>query len=150
MAGLDAALKAYRRIGIDTPIFIYHIEGSTRYAELAATLLDGVADGVFEGITSVLTLMELTVKPLRMGRVEIADEYDVLISNYPHLHVVAIGHRVARLAAQLRARFRLRPADALQIAAAVDHGAEAFVTNDRDLRRVSVIPVLLLEDFIPG
>ncbi|MDI3339931.1 MAG: type II toxin-antitoxin system VapC family toxin [Sphaerobacter sp.] len=148
MAGLDDALRVYQRLGLDTPIFIYHIEGASRYAEPAATILDGVTDSAFEGVASVLTLMELTVKPLRMGQLDIADEYDVLTSNYPHLSVIEINHRAARHAAQLRARYRLRPADALQIAAAIDDGADVFLTNDRDLRRVTEIPVLLLEDFV--
>ncbi|HOC22007.1 MAG TPA: PIN domain-containing protein [Anaerolineae bacterium] len=41
----------------------------------------------------------------------------------------------------------LRPADALQLATALLGGATLFVTNDRDLTRVTpVLPVLVLED----
>jgi predicted nucleic acid-binding protein len=40
----------------------------------------------------------------------------------------------------------LRTPDALQIAACLAHGAEAFVTNDRRLRRVTEIEVKVLED----
>ena len=48
---------------------------------------------------------------------------------------------------QLRAQYRLRPADALQLATALLGGATLFVTNDRDLTRVTpILPVLVLED----
>jgi RecA-family ATPase len=55
---------------------------------------------------------------------------------------------VARRAAQLRARYRLRPADALQMATALVHGATAFVTNDRQLTRLApVLDIITLDDF---
>jgi predicted nucleic acid-binding protein len=53
-----------------------------------------------------------------------------------------------RCAAELRASYRLRPADALQVAACLVYGATAFLTNDRDLRRIGDLQVLLLEDFV--
>jgi predicted nucleic acid-binding protein len=58
---------------------------------------------------------------------------------------------VARRAAQLRARYRLRPADALQVATALVHGATAFVTNDRSLTRLRpALDVVLLDEFVPS
>ncbi|HRT32117.1 MAG TPA: PIN domain-containing protein, partial [Anaerolineae bacterium] len=54
---------------------------------------------------------------------------------------------IAHQTAQLRAQYRLRPADALQLATALLGGATLFVTNDRDLTRVTpILPVLALED----
>jgi predicted nucleic acid-binding protein len=55
--------------------------------------------------------------------------------------ILADGIRdVARRAAQLRARYRVRPAGALQAATALVHGTTAFVTSDRRLVRLG--PVL--------
>ena len=148
MAGLAAALRRHERIGLDTPVFVYHIEGASPYAAPAGRLFEELANGAFAGVTSVLTLTELTVKPLQLGRSEVADEYEVLVANYPNLTIAGIDRPTARRAAELRAVHRLRPADALQVAACVERGATAFVTNDRDLRRVSEIEVLLLRDFL--
>lgn len=150
MEGLAAALRRYALVALDTPVFIYHIEGRSRYAAPAATVFDGLAAGDFEAVASVRTLMELTVKPLQMGREDIADEYEILVSNFPHLRVVEIERPVAHRAAQLRARYRLRPAEALQVASAIEYDAGAFVTNDRELQRVTDISILLLEDFVGG
>ena len=135
-------------MGLDTPVFIYHIEGTTRFAQPAGLALNELARGGYVGVNSVLTLMEITVKPLQLGRVDVADEYEMLISSFPHLLLGGIERPTARLAAELRAKHRLRPADALQVAACLEGGASAFLTNDRDLRRLNEVEVLLLEDFV--
>lgn len=50
--------------------------------------------------------------------------------------------------ARLRARFRLRPADALQVAAGLANDASAFVTNDHSLHHLQeVIDVVVLDDY---
>lgn len=148
MAGLAATLRGYERVGLDTSIFIYHIEGTTRFAESAAAVLNELAAGAFAGVTSVLTLMEITVKPLQLGRPDVAEEYEVLLATYPNLAIAPISRPIARRAADLRATHRLQPADALQVAACLEQGTTAFLTNDRALRRVTECQVLLLEDFV--
>ena len=148
MADLAAALRQHERIGVDTPIFIYHIEGTTHLAGLAGVALDELAGGAFTGVTSVLTLMEIAVKPLQMGRPDVAEEYEVLLANYPNLVIAALDRPAARRAAELRAEYRLRPADAWHVAACLEQGATAFLSNDRDLRRLTDLPVWILEDFV--
>lgn len=148
MAGLGATLRRHERIGLDTPVFIYHIEGASRFAEPAGVALEELVSGAFGGVTSVLTLMEIAVKPLQVGRPDVAEEYEILLANYPNLAIAAIDRPTAHRAAELRARYRLRPADALQVAACLEQGATAFLTNDRELRRVTELQVLILEDFV--
>jgi predicted nucleic acid-binding protein len=148
VADLAAALRQHERIGVDTPIFIYHIEGTTHLAGLAGVALDELAGGAFTGVTSVLTLMEIAVKPLQMGRPDVAEEYEVLLANYPNLVMAAIDRPTVRRAAELRAEYRLRPADALQVAACLEEGATAFLSNDRELRRIAELQVWMLADFV--
>jgi predicted nucleic acid-binding protein len=148
VADLAAALCQHERIGLDTPIFIYHIEGTTQLAGLAGVALDELAGGAFTGVTSVLTLMEIAVKPLQMRRPDVAEEYEVLLANYPNLVIAALDRPTARRAAELRAEYRLRPADALQVAACLELGATAFLSNDRELRRIPDLQVWMLEDFV--
>jgi len=54
---------------------------------------------------------------------------------------------LARRAVALRAQYDVRVPDALQIAAALEAGATAFVTNDRRLAKVRELQVLLFDDY---
>ncbi len=142
------ALRSTSSIGIDTPIFIYHIQQTDPWAKAASAVLHALADGHVQGITSVITIVEVTTHPLRLGRAEIADAYEALLGGIPNLTIVSVDARIARIGAELRAKYGLRTPDALQIAASLAHGAETFVTNDRRLRRVAEIEVLVLESFL--
>ena len=148
MADLADALRRHERVGLDTSVFIYHVERTTPFATPAGFILDELARGTFAGVTSVITLMEVAVQPLQVGRADAALEYDALLANYPNLAVVDITRAAAWRAAHLRARYRLRAPDAMQMGTCMEHNATAFVTNDRDLRRVMELEVLLLGDFL--
>lgn len=142
------ALRSFQRVGFDTPVFVYHIEQASRWAAPASAALGAMTDGRFAGMTSVLTLLEIAIKPLRLGRPEIADAYEALIGDITNLAINNVDVRSARIGAELRATYGLRTPDSLQIAACFVNGAEAFVTNDRRLRRVKEIDIVVLDDFV--
>ncbi len=148
MGEIGSSLTRHRLVGLDTSVFIYRLERGTPFGDPAALVLEAVASGIVRGVTSALTLMELTVKPLQTGRAELADRYETLVTTFPHLSVAELDRPTLRRAAELRARYRLRPVDALHVAACLQHGATAFATNDRDFRRLGKIDVLLLSDFV--
>lgn len=50
----------------------------------------------------------------------------------PNLTVLSITAPIAQHAAELRATRNLKTPDAIQLAAALDHGTRALITNDRD------------------
>ncbi len=142
-------LATHTRVGLDTSVFIYQVEAHPDYLPLTQALFAGVQDGRWTAVTSTITLMELTVRPWQLDRPAVAREYEVLLVHFPHLSLLDVTRDVARRAAQLRAEYRLRPVDALQIATALVHGATAFVSNDRAfLRLASKADVVLLDDLI--
>ena len=142
-------LAAHPIIGLDTSIFIYHLEDHPRYQPLTQELLAGVQAGQRMAVTSVITVMELTVHPWQLERSAVARAYEALLVHFPNLMLADVTRAVARRAAQLRARYNVRPADALQAAAALLNGATAFVTNDRKLARLAPeLNVLILESFV--
>jgi predicted nucleic acid-binding protein len=148
MVDLMSALHPHARIGLDTSIFIYHIEPSSLFSGVANTILRQLARRTMTGVTSVLTLTELLVKPLQSERRGLAARYEALVRAIPNLTVVDIDSRIARRAATLRAAHAIPTADALHLASALEHGASAFVTNDRRLRRVNEITVLVLGELL--
>ncbi|MGH2350672.1 MAG: type II toxin-antitoxin system VapC family toxin, partial [Chloroflexota bacterium] len=102
MDGLTAAIPTVAPVGIDTIAFIYHIEASPAYRGIVGPLFVALAGGSFRAVTSVLTLMEIAVRPLQVQRPEVADDYELLLLNYPNLTIVDIDRQIARHAADLR------------------------------------------------
>jgi len=150
MEGLAEKLANYPVIGLDTTVFIYHLEAHPVFSPLTQEILSGVEQGSWSAVTSTITLMEINVHPFKLNRSDIARKYEVLLVNFPNLAIVDIDRDIARRAAQLRAEFRIHPADALQVAAGLVHKVGAFVTNDRQLERLrSLIDIIILEDFVP-
>jgi len=149
MDELSKRLAKAKVIGLDTPIFIYFLENNERYGELARITINGIEKGKWEGITSTITLMEITVRPWQLGRDAAAREYEAVLVHFPNLSVVDVDRDVARAAAQLRARYNVSPPDALQVAASLNFGAKAFLTNDKRLSKLDeVIEILVLDDFV--
>jgi predicted nucleic acid-binding protein len=142
-------LAGHAIVGLDTSVFVYHLEAHPRYQPLTQELLAGVQDGRQTAVTSVITVMELTVRPWQLERPAVAREYEALLVHFPNLALVDVSRDVARRAAQLRARYNVRPADALQAATALLNGATGFVTNDRKLARLGPeLDVIILESFV--
>ena len=146
MGRLTEQLDIHRSIGLDTPVFIYHLEANPNYLSLTQEILGGVEQGRWNAVTSVITLMELTVRPWKLGREDVARKYEALLVHFPHLVLVDIDREVARWAARLRAEYGIRPVDALQAASCLVTGVKCLVTNDRRLGRLEeVMEVVVLE-----
>jgi predicted nucleic acid-binding protein len=149
MGGLREKLTGAGIVGLDTSIFIYHLEANPTYAPLTKTAFENMEKGRFEGVTSTITLMELTVLPWRMGHENVAREYEAILVNFPNLSIVDVDRDVARLAAKLRADYNVSPADALQVAASLQADAKTFLTNDKRLTGLqAIIEILILDDFV--
>lgn len=146
MTKLDNALAGVTRLGFDTSPVIYFVEAHPRYDALLTEVFQRVADGAFVGITSVITLSEVLVHPLRRGNTSLEQEYRDLLLRSDHFATHSIDPAIAARAAQLRASYGLRTPDALQLAAARAAGCEAFLTNDAALQRVTELRVLVLDD----
>lgn len=138
----------HKRVLIDTSIWIYHLEQHERLARHAGRVIESMEDGKFRGITSELTLLELTVKPLQLGRQDVADDYEVLLGYLPNLQLEPISRSILLNAAGIRARYRLRTPDAIQIATGLEVGATLAITNDEAWRNIPLIETLILEDSI--
>ena len=115
MVDLTEAMRHHTRIGLDTSVFIYHINSTSPFSAVAADVFQQLKQQSMTGITSVLTLTELLVKPLQTDRRGLAARYEALVRSMPNVAVVDIDARIARRAAVLRARHATSTADTLQL-----------------------------------
>jgi predicted nucleic acid-binding protein len=145
----DRITGRHRRILIDASVWIYHFEDNATFGEAASRVIEALEGGQFTGIASELTLLEIMVKPLQLGRQDAADDYETLLSYFPNLGLVQISRAILLDAAGLRARYRLRTPDAIQLATAFSAGATLAVTNDEAWRGVRGIETLLIRDLVP-
>ncbi|MCI5124431.1 MAG: type II toxin-antitoxin system VapC family toxin [Candidatus Electrothrix sp. AR5] len=103
---------------------------------------------MLNGYGSVITLTEVLVHPKRNGKIALEKEYRNLLQNSRNFELIPIDADIADRAAELRSRHNLRTPDALQIAATLSVGCEAFLTNDKQLKRVDEIHVIVLDDYV--
>ncbi len=140
------ALRDVRRLGLDSAPLIYFIEQHHDYFARMLYVLRSVDEGSLEGVSSTITLAEVLVHPLRTAHHELANRYETLLLHGRGLRLEPVTAAIARRAADLRARYDLRTPDALHMATAVETGCDAFLTNDRGIKRVNEIKVLVLND----
>lgn len=149
MTTVPDALAAVQRLGIDTSPFIYLIERHPSYIDRVRQVFSQIDSGMVLGFSSVLTLTEVLTQPLQHGNHGVQAEYRAFLLGSRHLALVDITSAIAERAALLRARHRLRTPDALHIATALELNCDAFVTNDTGLRRVTELPMIVLDDLTP-
>jgi predicted nucleic acid-binding protein len=148
MKRLQEFLKNHQLIGLDTSIFIYHLEDHPRYSPLTEIIFSALEKGINKGVTSYLTLMEILVKPKTEGLPQVARDYEYYLTTFPNLNFYEMGLDVARKASDLRAADRIKSPDAIQLATAILYGATAFITNDKIFKKVQGVEVLILDKFL--
>ena len=148
MTTLDTVLREITTLGFDTAPLIYFVECHPIYLPIIRDIIKRIDQGVMQGCASVITLTEVLVQPKRCGKTALEKEYRDILLHSRNFELISIDAEIAEQAAALRSRYNLRTPDALQIAASLSAGCEAFLTNDKQLKRVEDLAVLVLDDFV--
>jgi len=138
---LDGSLVA-----LDTAPIIYFIEKYQPWVRSVKPLFGALDNDRFRAVTSSLTLAEVLVHPFRNQRADLAAEYRQLLLGARNLRTIPVGPAIAERAAELRSRFSFRTPDAIQIATAIQAGAEWFITNDKKLRVPGSLQFVLVDE----
>jgi hypothetical protein len=69
-------------------VFIYHLEDHPKYAQVTETIFESWEAGRTSGVSSIITLLEILVKPKREGNLEAARDYREMLTTFPNLHLV--------------------------------------------------------------
>jgi predicted nucleic acid-binding protein len=147
--GKREGLKSLSRVGLDTALFIYHLEENPAYLRLTSELFLDIEKGTRVGITSTITLLEIIVRPLSVSRPDIARKYEAFLVHFPNLEIIDLDRDIVRRAAWIRDAYHIRAPDAIQVSACLNHGAQAFLTIDRRLERLQdELDVILLDHYI--
>lgn len=125
----------------DADVIIYAAAPGHPLGSPVAALFEQGGDAEPTGIGSVLLLPEVLTRPTRAG---VEDELDALYGLLARLDLRPVDPAVADLAVVLGASYRLRAADAVHLATAVQAGADRFLTNNaedfgREIAEIDVI-----------
>ena len=142
---LQRFLQNHRQVALDTSIFIYQLEGNSRYAAFTDEVFSWLERPGNRAITSTIVMTEILVQPYRNSDQQRVDEFYVQLSRYPNLERIAPSLDIADRAAQLRALHRLKTPDALLAATAIHASATGLITNDAVFERIPSFEALVLE-----
>jgi predicted nucleic acid-binding protein len=141
-------LPASGFIYADANIVLYTVNRHPIYAPLCDPLWQAAQQGTISAVSSELTLLETLIGPFRDSDLAKA-EYSADLWNHPGAHLLPITQGILREAARLRATIPgLKTPDAIHAATALLNACALFVTNDPGFRRISDLPLVLLDDLL--
>lgn len=141
-----------QRIYLDANLFIYAVEQVDPFAPQVEGLFRAADQGEIVLVTSLLTLAETPVMPYRNADKELVVTYRELFTwPPPGLYVAPLNARVLDHAARLRASVSsLRLPDAIHLATADSEGCDLVLTNDRRLKTVQDVNIIVLDEAMVG
>ncbi len=144
--GIEKIISA-QRIYLDTNIFIYLLEEYPEYIPVLTELFTIIDIGKLQAVTSELTVAETLVKPMKDNNIDLQQTYIELLQTTSMLNVVPINHEILITAAKLRAKNnKIKLPDAIHAATAFTCQCQTFLTNDKCLKNIPNINVVLLSE----
>lgn len=92
---------------------------------------------------SVLSLLELLVKPKKEGNVFLENRYKLVLMNYPNLKIIDVSIGISDVAAGLRAEHSIKTPDAIILATALYAKKEALRFNCLKRRALKLLSVIV-------
>ena len=124
---------------VDSAPIIYWLESHRIFANRFEHLFARHASGDLAFAISTITIAEVLTGPLGAGDEMLAKRYRAVLESW---QIVELTTDIAESAARLRGKLKLKLPDAIQVASALAINADAFVTHDRDFRRVRGLKVV--------
>jgi len=133
-----------KKIFLDTAPLIHYIEGNNIYVQKLNELFSIQSHCQF--ITSVITLSEVLVMPLREGNTKLAKQYENILTSAENIDIYEINIQIAKESAQLRAKYTIKTPDTIQLATAQYYSVDYFLANDLRLKSINKLNILILND----
>jgi predicted nucleic acid-binding protein len=136
-----------KTVGLDTGPLIYYIERTPGYVEILRPFFQSVDRGEISVVTSIITLLEVLVQPIRRGDQYLVRRYRKMLFHTSGLTTILLSSAIAEEAAKLRAEYNsIRTPDSIQMATAVKKSATFFLTSDNRLPSLPNLQVLKLDE----
>ena len=150
---LERALPEGERLLLDTTVLGAFLDATEAAHPVAKTVIeDLVRTGRNPAVVSMVTVMEILVRPLRASPPR-HNTVLAFLRSHPNLELAELDIQMAQDAAMLRVEHGLRPPDALVIGTGLACQVGHLVTNDGDWARklaklTGRIRVCTIKDFL--
>jgi predicted nucleic acid-binding protein len=124
---------------LDSAPIIYFLEDHPKYRRRFEPIFNSHASGHVRFAVTTITIAEILTGPLAAGEETLARRYRSILESW---QVIGLDADIAESAARMRGLFRLKLADAVQVASAIAINADALVTHDRDFSSVTGLSVI--------
>ena len=147
--GIRQAIEGHRRIMFDTAPIVYFIEEHKEFGKIADEIFKVIKDdSEYRPFSSVITLIEVLTQPLRKSKMGVVEKYRQFLLNSSNFITYSIDPIIAEKSAELRAQYGIKTPDAIQLAVGIENDGTLFVTNDRGLKKIKEIEVIVLEEYL--
>ncbi len=134
------------RVFFDTAPLIYLVEKNDFFYDKCKEILVSLIQGKTEIFTSTITITEFGTVPYREKKENVIVDFEKLLK-FARFNIENITYGIAEIAYKLRAKYQfLRTPDALQLATALYNNCNKFITNDKKLKQITEIEVVLIAD----
>lgn len=136
-------IKNLKLVALDSNVFIYNLEQNPTYVQFTDSIFNKLIMKKLKAVTSIVSLTEVLSYPkIENKEKQIAEDF----FSTPNLQVIDVGREIAIKAAKIRREYGFRLPDSVQLATAISHKADVFITNDIRLKKLKDIKVLLISE----
>jgi predicted nucleic acid-binding protein len=139
---------AGQSVYIDTNLFIYFLDQNPKFFSIAVSILEAIESDHFVAYTGDITVAETLVKPYQTDNALMVASIKAFFATDNFISIVSHDSAIFDLAAQIRAKNRMKFPDALHFATAIKTGCHFFISNDTGFRTTDTIKVILINDLL--
>jgi len=135
----------FKKIFWDTAPLIYFVEKNTEFEQIVSNLLKSnyLKSKYF---INTIVYTELCIKPRRLNKIEIIKNFDDFFYLLD-FEILVFDFECAEIASKIMAKYSfLKTIDALHIATAIKNNCNIFITNDKKLKQVNELEIIVLSD----
>lgn len=143
---MGLTIKQGDTIFLDTAPFIYFFEQHPVYFPFVERLFNEAAAYSASIITSIITFIEITTLPARLGNQDLVNQYREYFTNSAQITLLPVDLLIANKAIELRAQYNLKAPDVIQLGTAIVSSASHIITNDKQWKQFVQKNVLLIDE----
>ena len=99
-------------------------------------------------ISSILVLVEVLTGYHKANDDASEREFKQMMREFPNIETYDLNYNLIDRIIDLRIKYNIKTPDAIHIATAIENKADAFITNNKGLRKIKEIKVVYLKDYV--